>query len=151
MKERELQSPIVSHPIEDLDKKEMALVRAALRARKKAYAPYSQYPVGAVVVDSKGKLHSGCNVENASYPAGICAERTAIAKMVSRGGRQLRCVVVAASSEEPVFPCGICLQVIQEFGRNAQLIAVNRRGTVYQKAAVSNLFPFAFSPEKLRG
>lgn len=136
-------------PIEDLDAKTLKLVRLALQAKKKAYAPYSKYNVGVALVDNKGKIHSGCNVENASYPAGICAERTAIAKMVSRGGKKFKLIVVAASSEEPVFPCGMCLQVIQEFGRDARVVALNNRGTLYQEKDLKTLFPFAFSPEKL--
>lgn len=136
-------------PIEDLDATSLNLVRLAVKAKKRAYAPYSKYNVGAVIKDAKGKIYSGCNVENASYPASICAERTAITKMVSKGGKQVKTVVVAASSEEPVFPCGMCLQVIQEFGRDARVIAVNRRGTLYLEAKMSELFPFAFSPDKL--
>lgn len=143
MKERK------SYPIEDLDKKSQQLVALALKAKKRAYAPYSKYSVGAVVKDSKGKVYSGCNVENASYPAGLCAERTATVKMVSKGGRSIHTVVVAASSEDPVFPCGMCLQVLQEFGRKARVIAVNSRGTLYQETLLSELFPFAFSPDKL--
>ncbi len=143
MKKRELK------PIEDLEKADQGLVRLALKAKKKAYAPYSKYLVGSIIKDAKGKIYSGCNVENASYPASICAERTAVVKMVSKGGKSISKVIVAASSEEPVFPCGMCLQVLQEFGRNAVVIAVNSRGTLYQQARLSEIFPFAFSPDKL--
>lgn len=136
-------------PIEDLEPALRNMVRLALRAKKRAYAPYSRYRVGAAVMDTRGKLHTGCNVENASYPAGICAERTAIAKMVSRGGKEIRLIVVAASSEEPVFPCGMCLQVIREFAKDARVIALNGEGTLFQEETLSQLFPFAFSPEKL--
>lgn len=136
-------------PVEDLDSATLKLVNLALRAKKKAYAPYSKYRVGSVIVDSKGKIHSGCNVENASYPAGICAERSAIVKMVSRGGKKIKTIVVAASSEEPVFPCGMCLQVIQEFGSGARIIALNSSGTLFREQKLTSLFPFAFSPEKL--
>ena len=137
-------------PIEDLSKKEQKWVRLAMRAKKRAYAPYSRYLVGCCLIDNKGKIHTGCNVENASYSACICAERTAIVKMISRGSKRIKAIVVAASSEEPVFPCGMCLQVIQEFGQDAQVIAVNRRGTVFRRSMTQSLFPFAFDPEKLK-
>ncbi len=139
------------YPIEDLDKSSLKLVKLALQARKKAHAPYSNYFVGSAILDNKGKLHTGCNVENASYPASICAERVAIGKMVSRGGKQIKKIIVAASSDEPVFPCGMCLQVIQEFGKKCEVIALNRRGTAFRKATFQELFPFAFSIEKLKG
>ena len=102
--------------ISKLSIKEKRLVKEALKAKGRAYAPYSNYLVGSALIDENGSIFSGCNVENASYPAGLCAERTAIVKMVSEGGRKIKLLVVAASSEEPVFPCGMCLQVIQEFG-----------------------------------
>lgn len=135
--------------VKELDKATLKLVSAALKAKENAYAPYSTYHVGCALLDSAGEVHTGCNVENASYPAGICAERTAIVKMVSSGGKKIKTIVVAASSEEPVFPCGMCLQVIQEFGATARVIALNARGTDYQEREFPSLFPFAFSPEKL--
>lgn len=138
-------------PIEDLDKSSKKLVKFSILARKKAHAPYSNYFVGSTILDNKGKIHTGCNVENASYPASICAERNAVGKMVSRGGKQIKKIVVVASSDEPVFPCGMCLQVIQEFGKNCEVIAVNREGTSFRRATFRELFPFAFSVEKLKG
>ena len=138
-------------PIENLDKRLHPLVRKAISVRKRAHAPYSKYLVGAAIGDGKGKIHSGCNVENASYGASICAERAAVGKMVSRGSKDIRVIVVVASSDDPVFPCGMCLQVIQEFGPRARVIALNSRGTIYREAMMSELFPSAFSPEKLRG
>ncbi len=143
------QAALAKRPIEDLDKKTARLVPLALRAKKRAYAPYSKYPVGCILVDSKGKLHSGCNVENACYPAGLCAERTAIVKMISRKGRGIKTIIVAASSDEPVFPCGMCLQVIQEFGKGARIVALSDSATLFSEAKLEDLFPFAFSPDKL--
>lgn len=137
-------------PISKLSAKERALVKKALEARKRAYAPYSNYWVGSSLIDEKGRLFTGCNVENASYPAGLCAERTAIVKMVSEGGKRIKLIVVAASSEEPVFPCGMCLQVIQEFGADSEVIAVNKKGDRFKKVLTRTLFPFAFDPEKLK-
>ena len=138
-----------SHPIENLTKSEQRLARLALRSRKRAYAPYSKYLVGCALEDSKGRVHSGCNVENASYSATLCAERVALFKMVSRGSRDCRTLVVAASSELPSFPCGQCLQVIVELAPSALVIAVNRRGSLFRQATVKELYPFAFSRELL--
>jgi cytidine deaminase len=138
-------------PIENLDKRHLRLLKHALAARKRAYAPYSKYLVGCAIQDNKGKIHTGCNVENASYGASVCAERVAIGKMVSRSSREITRLVVVTSSEDPVFPCGLCLQVIAEFGKKAKIIAVNRRGTLFQLVPFEALFPQAFSPEKLNG
>src|SRR5688572_11148833 len=93
-------------PIESLDKRTLKLLRFAMKTRKRAHAPYSNYRVGVALLDNKGSIHSGCNVENASYGGSICAERVAICKMVTRGGKEVRQIVVIAPSEEPVFPCG---------------------------------------------
>ncbi|MCX6103363.1 MAG: cytidine deaminase [Proteobacteria bacterium] len=136
--------------ISKLSIKEKRLVKEALKAKGRAYAPYSNYLVGSALIDENGSIFSGCNVENASYPAGLCAERTAIVKMVSEGGRKIKLLVVAASSEEPVFPCGMCLQVIQEFGGASEVIALNKTGDKFQKTLTRTLFPFAFDPEKLK-
>ncbi len=143
MKRKNKESPFTSE--------EKSLIKEAIRAKKKAYAPYSKYWVGSALMDDRGKVFTGCNVENASYPAGLCAERTAIVKMVSEGGKRIRKIVVAASSQVPVFPCGMCLQVIQEFGSDCEVIAVNKKGDQIQKITMSSLFPFAFDPEKLKG
>lgn len=137
-------------PIEDLNKGLKRLVRLAMQARKKAYAPYSKFLVGCAVRDTRGKVHTGCNVENASYSAAVCAERTALVKMVSRGSREFRWIVVVTSSEEPCFPCGVCLQVISEFGKRATVIAVNQTGTLFRAASVAELYPAAFSQEYLK-
>lgn len=126
------------------------LVRLAVRAQSKAYAPYSQYQVGCVIEDSVGKIHSGCNVENASYSAVLCAERVAVGKMVSRGALQIALVVLVTSSDEPVFPCGVCLQVLGEFGTHSRVIAVGRELNVYRSASLSELYPSAFTKQKLK-
>jgi|LakMenEpi03Aug12_release.lakeMendotaPanAssembly.Ray.scaffolds.fasta_scaffold237787_2 cytidine deaminase len=138
-------------PIKQLDPKTRSLVKEAMIARKKAYAPYSKYLVGCALVDKRGRVYTGCNVENASYPAGLCAERTAIVKMVSDGGKAIQHLVLVASSLEPVLPCGMCLQVIQEFGPKCRVTSVNPKGTHFREFHFGDLFPFAFTPEKLRG
>jgi len=91
------------------------MVDLAISAKKNAYAPYSGFHVGAAVLADNGKIYTGCNVENASYGAAICAERTAVARAVSDGARKILAVAVAGDSEGPTLPCGICRQVIGEF------------------------------------
>lgn len=134
----------------ELDPKLQELFRLAQAARAKAYAPYSNYLVGAIVIDEQGISHSGCNVENAAYPAGICAERTAIAKMISRGGKKLSKVLIAASSEMPAMPCGMCRQVIREFAEDCDVLSVSPDLTFYCEAKLSELLPFSFSGDNLK-
>jgi len=136
-------------PIEDLPKSILRLVKKAQAARKKAYAPYSKFLVGAVLLDGEKRIHSGCNVENVSYSATVCAERVAVGKMISRGSRQISAVVVLTSSDEPCFPCGVCLQVLHEFGKDAKVFAVNRRATVYSESTISELLPSGFEQRHL--
>lgn len=138
-------------PIEELPKSWAPLVKLARSARKRAYAPYSKYLVGCAIRDNRGKLFSGCNVENASYSATLCAERVAIGKMVSHSGSQVTMLVVITSSDEPVLPCGVCLQVLAEFGRKSIVLAVNRKCTSFREASFSELSPFAFSGRQLKG
>ncbi len=95
---------------------ERLLYREAAVLAEHAYAPYSGFAVGAVVVGPSGRSHHGVNVENASYPAGLCAERAALAAMVAFGERELRYVAVAAAGDADCLPCGLCLQALAEFG-----------------------------------
>lgn len=109
------------------------LLGAALEARKLAYAPYSGdlkvgFKVGAAVLTEDGNIFSGCNIENASFGATICAERVAVFKAVCEGHRKIRAVAVVADNPQPIVPCGMCLQVISEFGRNADIIIANTKG-----------------------
>ena len=98
------------------DEQRDALIAAARAVRERAYAPYSKFAVGAAVLDEHGRIHAGCNVENAAYPQGWCAETSALAVMVAAGGRHLRAVVVCAVSADPATPCGGCRQKLREFG-----------------------------------
>ena len=123
-------------------------VAAARAARAHAYAPYSKYPVGAAVLTRRGNVFAGCNVENASYPAGICAERSAVAAMVAAGDRDpVACVVVTAGPRAGS-PCGICRQVLSEFARDMRvvLLAESPAGRVVQRrvASLATLLPQAF-------
>jgi cytidine deaminase len=128
----------------DLDR----LVSAARIARARAYAPYSRYLVGAAVLTRRGLVYSGCNVENASYGATLCAERSAIAAMVAGGERDPVTFAVVTAGPHPGPPCGICLQVLAEFSRDVKLVLVAEDGKgriVARKAArLSSLLPQAF-------
>lgn len=139
-----------THPISRLETHLRPLLKEALKVRKRAYAPYSKYQVGCALRDEKGNIFTGCNVENASYPAGICAERTAIVKMISEGNRKISSLLLVGSSKEPVLPCGMCRQMIQEFGANCLIISVNPSATSFRKVLFSDLFPFGFTPDKLK-
>lgn len=116
------------------DIKVKELLDAAREARKKAYAPYSQYHVGAAVL-AGGKIYSGCNVENVSYGLTVCAERIAIFKAVFEGGLRVDAVAVAAGQKAPKSPCGACLQVIAEFISNddAPVVLVGSDGDVIER------------------
>jgi cytidine deaminase len=118
------------------------LVQAAQQAAAHAYAPYSRYQVGAAVRGASGRLYTGCNVENASYGATICAERVAIGKLVSAGETEFVAVAVWTTGPEPAMPCGICRQVLAEFGMSA-VVVVALPGLVRQ-TTLSALFPEPF-------
>ena len=91
------------------------LLVAAVGARKRAHVPYSQFPVGAALLGDDRKVYAGCNVENSSYGATICAERNAVGQAVARGARAIRAIAIVADTETPTPPCGMCLQVLAEF------------------------------------
>jgi cytidine deaminase len=113
--------------VSGLSPEQAALVSAARAVRELAYAPYSSFKVGAAVRAENGELFVGCNVENASYGATICAERNAILAMVSAGQRSLASIAVFTDAATLAMPCGLCRQVISEFQREAELIVANPR------------------------
>jgi cytidine deaminase len=125
------------------------LFRAALAARKNAYAPYSRFAVGAAVRSASGAIYSGANVENAAYPAGTCAEAGAIAAMVGAGERQIAEILIIAESAEPIMPCGVCRQQIFEFAmKDATVHSANLTG-VRKSVLFAELFPHAFGAKNL--
>lgn len=130
------------------------LIRSAMEARKKAYAPYSGYMVGAAVLTNELRIYTGCNIENASYTPSICAERTAISKAVSEGWRRLKAIAVVGSPKGDVisqfaFPCGVCRQVIREFADSQFMVIVARSESDYKIYSLSELLPESFGPENL--
>ncbi len=110
---------------------ESRLHATAEEVAERAWAPYSRFPVGAVVVGPSGRRYLGVNVENASYPAGICAERVALGAMVTAGEREVRTVAVAAAGGRDVAPCGLCLQALAEFGDPAVVCRVGGEVRVF--------------------
>ena len=120
-----------------------ALVNAALAARENAHAPYSHFLVGAALEDSEGRIHTGCNVENATYGLTMCAERVAVFKAISAGSRKFRRIAVAADTEPLTPPCGACRQILWEFCGDVPVVLVNLRGTT-ETLALRELIPRAF-------
>ena len=127
-----------------------ALLEAAVKARAKAYAPYSKFLVGAALKDELGRIHSGCNVENAAYPQGTCAEAGAIAAMVLAGGTRIMEAAVVGAGDGLVTPCGGCRQKLREFGSGDLIIRVcDERGKVRRSFTLDELLPASFGPENL--
>lgn len=155
------------------------LAAAAIRARQMAYAPYSRFLVGAALLDGEGRIWTGCNVENASYPAGSCAERNAICKAVSEGVREIKAIAICgapqthsekSTAQNPSAnpddtsdkcatgeieeypecpPCGICRQVMREFGRPDLEIVLVKSTQNYRVLTLEELLPESFGPEHL--
>lgn len=135
----------------------ISLITAAFEARRNAYAPYSKYKVGAAVITENNKIYRGCNIENASYGATNCAERTAIFKAVSEGERLIKAIAVVGGNENETehlsdyaFPCGICRQVIREFSNPEEMIIIVAKSLDdYKCFTLEELLPNSFGPEKL--
>jgi cytidine deaminase len=126
-----------------------ALIAAARAVRAQAHAPYSRFAVGAAVLDEAGRVHAGCNVENAAYPQGWCAETSAIAAMVAAGGRRIEAVAVCAVAAEPVTPCGGCRQRIREFAADDCPIFVADEQALVATFTLGQLLPCSFGPAHL--
>ena len=131
------------------------LISMAIQARKLAYAPYSGYMVGAALLCDDGSIFTGCNVENASYGATNCAERTAVFKAVSEGKRSFAAIAIAGGKADAVeldyaYPCGVCRQVLREFCDPEQLtVLVCRSLSDFQEMTLAQLLPNSFGPEKV--
>ncbi|MCY6354649.1 cytidine deaminase [Clostridium sp. ZS2-4] len=124
------------------------LVKKALEAKEKAYAPYSGFRVGAALIAGSGKVYTGCNIECSSYSPTICAERTAISKAVSEGERQIVAIAITGDSEW-TYPCGVCRQVIREFGKDAKVIVVKSEDE-FKEYTLEELLPHSFGPDDLK-
>ncbi|MFO3796398.1 MAG: cytidine deaminase [Anaerolineales bacterium] len=120
----------------------LQLVRQANQVRQNAYAPYSGYAVGAAVLTADGRIFTGVNVENASYPNGVCAERVAIYKAVSEGAREF--LAIAVVSENGATPCGFCRQVIAEFGLHTLILIADARENILMEETIASLLPHVF-------
>jgi cytidine deaminase len=121
---------------------------AAEEAMRRAYAPYSNFRVGAALLGDDGSVTSGCNVENASFPAGICAERAAVAQAVSRGVQRFSALVVVTEAAEPTPPCGMCRQVLVEFAPGLPVVSIARAGAE-ARWSLAELLPHPFNPHSL--
>ena len=125
-----------------------ALRAAAVQVRAQAYAPYSRFQVGAALRAADGTIFSGCNVENSSYPAGICAERGALAAAVAAGHRAFTHVVIITDAEHPTPPCGICRQALVEFSTQLEILSVTTAGAE-TRWSLADLLPSPFTPQSL--
>jgi len=129
------------------DEEKKSLIDQALEARQYAYVPYSHYAVGAALMTESRRIFTGVNVENAAYPATMCAERTAIFKAVSEGERKF--VAIAVVTENGGSPCGGCRQVLAEFGLETIVLIADNTGNLLQETTVNALLPGAFTPAYL--
>ena len=121
------------------------LFAAARAARRRAYAPYSRFKVGAAVLTSDGRVVSGCNVENASYGLSVCAERNAISRAVAEGARRIEAVAIVADTDRPCPPCGACRQVIAEFSAPTAPVRAQTPSGRESEHTVAELLPNAFT------
>jgi cytidine deaminase len=120
----------------------------AFAALERAYAPYSSFRVGAALLGTDGSVAEGCNVENAAYPAGICAERGALACAVARGQRTFEALAIATDAAEPTPPCGMCLQALAEFAPRLTVVSVTRGGAA-ARWTLPELLPHIFAADSL--
>lgn len=132
----------------DRSDEERDLLEAARRVMDAAYAPYSGFRVGAVLEAADGRRYAGSNVENASYPVTVCAERAALGTAVADGARAFRRIAIAASAGEPAAPCGMCRQALWEFAPGLEVLSTGRSRSV-RRWSLADLLPDAFGPDDL--
>jgi cytidine deaminase len=126
------------------------LITAAMEARVRAHAPYSKFYVGASMRDEQGRIHSGCNIENAAYPQGWCAEPSAISHLIRAGGKAITEIVVIGNGETLCTPCGGCRQKIREFASSdVKIHCCTEDGDLIKTFTLDELLPFSFGPENL--
>ncbi|WP_305791268.1 cytidine deaminase [Tepidibacter mesophilus] len=131
----------------EMDNKE--LLKIAEKAKENAYVPYSKFHVGAALLTKSGKVFTGCNVECASYGGTNCAERTAIFKAVSEGEREFEKIAITSDNIGETYPCGICRQVILEFGRDIKVVLGESEGE-YRELSIDELIPYGFTGVDLK-
>lgn len=124
----------------------LELVEAAAAVRERAYAPYSGFRVGAALRTASGMVVLGVNVENASYPVGCCAERSAVCAAVTAGEREFQAIAIVTDAEQPAAPCGLCRQNLCEFGLDLEVVLASERGGLWH-APLRDLLPRAFTPD----
>ena len=122
------------------------LINKAKEAKEFAYVPYSGFKVGAALQTKSGKVYTGCNIENSSYGASNCAERTAIFKAVSEGETEFESIAIVSSAKEVTYPCGICRQVMSEFMKDADIFFEDKDGNIVD-SSVPEMMPFMFDNE----
>jgi cytidine deaminase len=125
------------------------MLAAARAARERAHAPYSRFAVGCALLDEHGRSHAGCNVENAAYPQGVCAEASAISALVLAGGTRITGVVVVGEASEPVTPCGGCRQKLREFAADEVAVICADANAVRARYTLGALLPANFGPAHL--
>ena len=125
------------------------LAAAAKAARAQAHAPYSKFKVGAAILADDGRIYSGCNVENAAYPNGVCAETSAISAMVLGGGKRIRAIAVIGGGKNLVTPCGGCRQRIREFADQDVVVVSHGVAGAPLEQTIAQLLPHSFGPEFL--
>lgn len=127
------------------------LLDKAFEARERAYAPYSNYKVGACLMAKDGTIYQGCNIENASYTPTSCAERTAFCKAIYDGQREFSAIAICATGDTPSFPCGVCRQVMAEFcNKDFVIIVSNKDRSQVVVATLAEMLPYSFTPKDLK-
>ncbi len=126
------------------------LLAASLEARARSHSPYSNYAVGAAILDEQGRIHAGANIENAAYPQGWCAEATALGAMVMAGGTRAVAVLVTGPGPEVITPCGGCRQKLREFAAPDLAVIAGDPGGIRQEWTLADLLPHSFGPDHLK-